>query len=65
MDVQLQAATESRGSVPNQKANMIAMVIADVGAAAAANTKKYNHPHGKSVLVNPHEKAAVGMFHPA
>jgi hypothetical protein len=44
---------------------MIAMVIADVGAAAAANTKKYNHPHGKSVLVNPHEKAAVGRFHPA
>ena len=65
IDVQLQAANDSRGSVPSQKANMIAIVIEEDGAAAAAKTNKYNHPQGKSVLVNPHEKAAVGTFHPA
>jgi len=63
IDTQLHAATESNGSVPSQKANMIARVIEFEGAAAAASTNRYSQPHGKSVLVNPQENAAAGTFH--
>jgi hypothetical protein len=40
MDDQPQAATDSSGSVPIQKATIIAIVMAALGAAAAANTNR-------------------------
>ena len=40
IEIQLQAANESNGNVPIQKANMMASVMELEGAAAAASTKK-------------------------
>jgi len=40
MDDQPQAATDSSGSVPIQKATIIAIVMLALGAAAAANTNR-------------------------
>ena len=40
IDDQLQAATDNSGSVPTQNATIIAIVIAALGAAAAASTNR-------------------------
>ena len=48
-----QATAESDGSVPSQKAPIIAMLAKTLPAAPEAIAKRYSQPQGSQVLKNP------------